>query len=153
MAINVLVFFVRSPSLPTTGAACLMPSAILYNGEVRRTVSTHFTTQHELTRSHRQFARLVTSAFYHGTDMHLYFNMASLLYKVCASTLPACLTPAQPHLLLTHLASRVQGLTLERHFGSTGFAQIVLSMLLGSHILYVAVAWASVQLGLKWGVM
>jgi len=47
-------------NLPTIDYACLIPAAVLYA---------------------KEYHRLITSAFYHGSDMHLYYNMSSLIIK------------------------------------------------------------------------
>ncbi|CAM9662543.1 unnamed protein product [Choristocarpus tenellus] len=58
--------------------------------------------------------RLLLSAFLHGDDLHLYYNMASLLLK---------------------------GVTLELSLGSMAFARTIIFTLLVSHGLVVAIAW------------
>ncbi|CAN0103576.1 unnamed protein product, partial [Discosporangium mesarthrocarpum] len=59
--------------------------------------------------------RIIFSAFVHGSDMHLYYNMASLLLK---------------------------GVSLELSVGPMSFAGTVLFTLVVSHGLVVAVSWA-----------
>lgn len=61
---NVLIYLKPTDELhhlvPSIRSGCLNPSAVLYNG---------------------QFERLFWSQFLHATDLHLYYNMVSLLYK------------------------------------------------------------------------
>merc|ERR1719433_2397354 len=60
-----------------------------------------------------EYPRLVISAFLHADDWHLYYNMASLLYK---------------------------GTRLERHMGTGRFLCFILIAVLGCGVIYVAIA-------------
>mmetsp|Transcript_9287 Transcript_9287/g.15075 ORF Transcript_9287/g.15075 Transcript_9287/m.15075 type:complete len:256 (+) Transcript_9287:3-770(+) len=64
--------------------------------------------------------RLVLSAFVHADDYHLYYNMSSLLWK---------------------------GAQLEQTNGTEEFLKMSAFLLLGSHVIYVLVAWILSMLG------
>jgi rhomboid domain-containing protein 1 len=65
-----------------------------------------------------EVARLLLSGFVHGDDMHLYYNMVSLLWK---------------------------GVHLEGAIGSAAFAQLCAFALIVSHTLVVLLAWTLSQ--------
>jgi rhomboid domain-containing protein 1 len=65
-------------------------------------------------RGNRTLTRLLLSGFLHGDDMHLYYNMASLLWK---------------------------GANLEQRMGTQRFVVMVAFLLVSSHILVVASAF------------
>jgi rhomboid domain-containing protein 1 len=69
-----------------------------------------------IVQGHRTLARLFLSAFLHGDDLHLYYNMVSLVWK---------------------------GAQLEGSMGSARFAAMVCFLLAASHILVVASAFAA----------
>ncbi|XP_063694870.1 rhomboid-related protein 4-like [Bolinopsis microptera] len=68
---------------------------------------------------YREYHRLVLSGFYHLSDMHLYFNMASFLYK---------------------------GTQLEPRLGTGRFAAVIGSLLVGSSSVYCAIQFLAAQL-------
>ncbi|XP_005106015.1 rhomboid-related protein 4 [Aplysia californica] len=72
-----------------------------------------------LVYEHHDWQRMILAAFYHASDMHLYFNMVSLLYK---------------------------GITLERRFGSPYFAYLVAVFTPLTSIVYVGLGIALSQL-------
>eukprot|EP00894_Picocystis_sp_ML_P000169 jgi/Pico_ML_1/50686/g1853.t1 len=96
VAANVLVFL-RPQSLakwlPTLESGCLDPSAVVWG---------------------REWKRIVTGAFLHIGDHHLYYNMASLFYK---------------------------GTILEREMGTEAFSKLVAFLLLTSHTMYVGISY------------
>jgi len=96
VAANVLVFL-RPQSLakwlPTLESGCLDPSAVFWG---------------------REWKRIVTGAFLHIGDHHLYYNMASLFYK---------------------------GTILEREMGTEAFSKLVAFLLLTSHTMYVGISY------------
>ncbi|GAB5372658.1 hypothetical protein AAMO2058_001683600 [Amorphochlora amoebiformis] len=98
MALNFAVHFYQHTLPLGIPQVCLHPAKIL-SGELKR---------------------LVFSAFYHGDDMHVYYNMSSLLWK---------------------------GAQLEQAMGSEAFIGMSLVLLGLSHSIYVAVAWAMAEVG------
>lgn len=64
---------------------------------------------------HKEYRRLVLSAVEHGDDMHLYYNMISLLIK---------------------------GRTLERRMGSKNFALLLMILTVLTSSIYVGLGWA-----------
>jgi len=68
-----------------------------------------------------QIHRLWLSAFYHLSDMHLYYNMTSLMWK---------------------------GRVLERSMGSEGFAQLIAMLTTLSAVIYVAIGFGLAHLGM-----
>jgi len=69
--LNSAIHFVPNLGLPPLLDVCMQPTMVLFHGDL---------------------ARVLLSPFYHATDTHIYFNMASLVYKV------------RPVLHLTHCA-------------------------------------------------
>ncbi|KAL5255796.1 hypothetical protein ACHWQZ_G011128 [Mnemiopsis leidyi] len=68
---------------------------------------------------YREYNRLILSGFYHLSDMHLYYNMASLLYK---------------------------GSKLEPRLGTARFATVIGSLVVGSSAVYCALQYVAAQL-------
>ena len=64
--------------------------------------------------------RLVGSAFVHGSDSHVYYNIASFIFK---------------------------GVQLEQSLGPEGYAVLLTAMLFLSHGLVVIISWAATFLG------
>ena len=89
--LNVLVF-VGVIETPSVKRVCLRPASILYKGE---------------------WQRLVYSAFTHADEYHLYYNMASFLYK---------------------------GSQLEPLYGSVKFALLIGELILTSGLMYIGCA-------------
>ncbi|KAF6254631.1 hypothetical protein COO60DRAFT_1703209 [Scenedesmus sp. NREL 46B-D3] len=79
--------------IPSVSKGCLQPYMIFQN---------------------RQWSRLLWAAMLHADEMHLYYNMSSMVYK---------------------------GVLLERRFGSAKFAALLAELLLLSHGLFVGLAW------------
>ncbi|KAG7668501.1 hypothetical protein Ndes2437B_g06912 [Nannochloris sp. 'desiccata'] len=108
-AINVLAYLKPSslsdvlPRIPSTRSGCLQPAKILFGG---------------------QWSRLLWSPFLHQDDLHLYYNMASLLWK---------------------------GSIIEPFMGSLGFAALILELLLLTGLIYVGIAAGAVSTGLWFG--
>ena len=77
-----------------------------------------------------QIARLLWSAMLHASELHIFYNMSSLLWKV--STCPCFLS------LSTHVYSprhRTQGGQLETSLGSVRFAVLVAELLITCQLL------------------
>ena len=108
-AINVLAylkpkdFLALSLLIPSTRAGCLQPAKILFNG---------------------QWHRLFWSPFLHQDELHLYYNMASLLWK---------------------------GSLLEPYMGSLAFAALVAELLLLTGLIYVGIASFAASAGIWFG--
>lgn len=103
IAANVLIHFATIPSvlgldLRSVAGNCIQPSAVV--GSALRGMQPH---------------RLITSAFVHSSDIHLYYNMASLLWK---------------------------GLHLERRMGSRSFLKLVIFAIVCSNALFVMLSYA-----------
>ncbi|WIA19520.1 hypothetical protein OEZ85_004129 [Tetradesmus obliquus] len=81
--------------IPSVSSGCLQPYMIFQN---------------------RQWSRVLWAALLHADEMHLYYNMSSLVYK---------------------------GVLLERRFGSVRFAALLGELLLLSHGLFVGLAAAA----------
>lgn len=94
LAVNAIIHLdiLQLPLLPSFADACLIPLAVVEYG---------------------QYSRLLWSALFHATDMHLYYNLSSWLYK---------------------------GRLLESRLGSESFLVATLVSLLGSSTLYVAIS-------------
>lgn len=93
---NVLVYLhpqALAKWLPTLESGCLDPSKVLWK---------------------REWTRIITSAFLHMGDHHLYYNMASLFYK---------------------------GTVLERELGTKTFSKLVAFLLMTSHTMYVGISY------------
>ncbi len=109
LAINVLVYLKPKglsdilPRIPSIRAGCLQPAKILFGGE---------------------WSRLLSSPFLHQDDLHLYYNMASLLWK---------------------------GSILEPFMGSVAFTALILELLVFSGLIYVGIASFAVAQGLWFG--
>ena len=73
-----------------------------------------------------QWKRLFTSPFVHAGDYHLYYNMASFMWKA---------------------------VTLERHFGSAYFAYMVAVFSVATGLLYLALHYAMAELLDQWSAM
>jgi rhomboid domain-containing protein 1 len=105
-ALNVLAYLKPKglsdilPRIPSTRSGCLQPAKILFGGE---------------------WGRLLWSPFLHSDDLHLYYNMASFLWK---------------------------GAILEPFMGSLGFAALILELLLSTGLIYVGIASVAVSQGL-----
>lgn len=104
MAANLGIHMYR-PQLPFSDqAVCLQPASIVAG----------------------DYKRLVMSAFFHGSNSHVYYNMVSLLWK---------------------------GVQLEQRMGSEAFVGMTAVLLLLSHGLYVLSSWLMVVSGFDPGAM
>lgn len=81
--------------IPSTSAGCLQPFKVLERRDLRR---------------------LTWSPFLHADDMHLYWNMMSLLWK---------------------------GVVLEPVMGTPGFVMLILQLLAGCQVVYLMLAWVA----------
>jgi len=74
------------------------------------------------TPSLERFGRLLASAFYHSSDWHLYYNMASLVWK---------------------------GVNLENAMGAEPFLTMFVTLLVASKVLFVAVSYLAMEVGIS----
>ncbi|KAJ3180586.1 hypothetical protein HDU85_003990 [Gaertneriomyces sp. JEL0708] len=93
LAGNVWVHYTLDPIVPTVRDACLQPYTI---------------------HKYWDYKRLMWSSFLHGDDTHLWYNMASLVWK---------------------------GLKLERDMGTLAFARLVAFLLVVSQALEIYIPW------------
>ena len=71
----------------------------------------------------RQWKRILTAPFFHAGDMHLYFNLASFVWK---------------------------GISLERKFGSGYFLYMIAVFSVATNLVYLAVNWVLAELLGQW---
>ena len=71
----------------------------------------------------RQWKRLLQASFYHASDFHLYYNMASFIWKA---------------------------ITLEKHFGSGYFLYMVAVFSICTNVLYVALSFSLAEALDQW---
>lgn len=60
-ALNAGLYFLHHPAIPRIMDVCMQPGAVIFGGELYRAL---------------------LSPFFHASDMHVYFNMTSLVHKV-----------------------------------------------------------------------
>lgn len=105
MALNI-VTYLRPRGIrvhwPSPEEACISVQRVLFRGD---------------------WKRLFTSPFVHGSDYHLYFNMASFMWKA---------------------------VTLERHFGSGYFAYMVSVFTMATGITYLAIHYLMAEFLNQW---
>lgn len=102
LAINVIGYLQPGRNWPSLQQGCISVQKVWY--------------QH-------QWKRIFTSPFLHSSDFHLYYNMASFIWKA---------------------------ISLEKHFGSAYFAYMVAVFSIATNLLYLVINEALAEL-LEWG--
>ena len=102
LGLNIIAFFQPGHNWPSVRDACISVQGVLFQ---------------------KQWKRIFLASFYHSSDFHLYYNMASFIWKA---------------------------ISLEKHFGSAYFLYMIAVFSVSTNLLYLAMNYALAEVLDQW---